>query len=117
MDVTTLEAEIITTKLLIAQIGAAILALADPTVSSYTIDTGQTTQTTRRQDLPALYARLDVRSVRYEAESETLIKAGRAGAKIASVPVETIYADEHSAINPFVDTYRFFRMVVKSFFW
>lgn len=64
-----------------------------------------------------LYARLGVAAVRYEAESEVLIKAGRSGATIDSVPVETIYGDEESAINPFVDTGRFFRMVVKSFFW
>jgi len=33
------------------------------------------------------------------------------------VPVETIYADEKSFINPLVDTGRFLRMVGKSFFW
>jgi glycosyltransferase involved in cell wall biosynthesis len=64
-----------------------------------------------------LFRRLEIRSVRYEAESEILIKAGRAGANIAAVPVETIYGDEVSAINPLVDTWRFFRMVAKSLFW
>ena len=64
-----------------------------------------------------LFRRLEVRSVRYEAESEILIKAGRAGANIASVSIATIYGDEISAINPFVDSYRFFRMVAKSLFW
>jgi glycosyltransferase involved in cell wall biosynthesis len=54
---------------------------------------------------------------RYEIESEMIIRAGRAGARIDSVPVETIYGDERSFINPFVDTYRFLRMVAKSFFW
>ena len=54
---------------------------------------------------------------RYEIESEMIIRAGRAGGKIASVPVETIYADETSFINPLVDTGRFLRMVGKSFFW
>ncbi|HEX6790183.1 MAG TPA: glycosyltransferase family 2 protein [Candidatus Krumholzibacteria bacterium] len=54
---------------------------------------------------------------RYEIESEMIIRAGRAGGKIASVPVETIYGDETSFINPFVDTGRFLRMVGKSFFW
>jgi len=65
----------------------------------------------------ALYAQLGVRSVRYEAESELLIRAGRAGARIASVPVRTIYGEERSAINPLVDTGRFLRLVLKSFFW
>jgi glycosyltransferase involved in cell wall biosynthesis len=54
---------------------------------------------------------------RYEIESEMIIRAGRAGGKIASVPVETIYAGETSFINPLVDTGRFLRMVGKSFFW
>ncbi len=54
---------------------------------------------------------------RYEIESEMIIRAGRAGGKIASVPVQTIYGDERSFINPFVDTGRFLRMVGKSFFW
>lgn len=54
---------------------------------------------------------------RYEIESEMIIRAGRAGGKIASVPVETIYGDEKSFINPWVDTARFLRMVGKSLFW
>lgn len=54
---------------------------------------------------------------RYEIESEMIIRAGRAGGRIASVPVETIYGDEKSFINPLVDTGRFLRMVGKSFFW
>jgi glycosyltransferase involved in cell wall biosynthesis len=65
----------------------------------------------------SLYASLGVKAKRYEAESELLIRAGRAGARIDSVPVETIYADEVSSINKARDTYRFFRMVVRSFFW
>jgi len=54
---------------------------------------------------------------RYEIESEMIIRAGRAGGIVASVLVETIYAGEESFINPFVDTFRFLRMVGKSFFW
>jgi len=65
----------------------------------------------------SLFASLGVKARRYEAESELLIRAGREGARIDSVPVETIYADEVSSINKARDTYRFFRMVVKSFFW
>jgi len=65
----------------------------------------------------SLFASLGVKARRYEAESELLIRAGRAGARIDSVPIETIYADEVSSINKTRDTYRFFRMVVKSFFW
>ena len=64
-----------------------------------------------------LFARIELETTRYDTESEILIKAGRLGAKIASVGVETIYGDEESSINPFVDSARFFRMVVRSFFW
>jgi glycosyltransferase involved in cell wall biosynthesis len=65
----------------------------------------------------ALFARFALTTSRYEIESEMIIRAGRAGGKIASVPVQTIYGGEKSFINPFVDTYRFLRMVAKSVFW
>ncbi len=63
------------------------------------------------------FAKFTLTTSRYEIESEMIIRAGRARGKIASVPVQTIYGGEESFINPFVDTYRFLRMVVKSFFW
>jgi glycosyltransferase involved in cell wall biosynthesis len=65
----------------------------------------------------ALFAGLPLTTSRYEIESEMIIRAGRAGGKIASVPVQTIYGSETSFINPCVDTGRFLRMVVKSVFW
>jgi glycosyltransferase involved in cell wall biosynthesis len=65
----------------------------------------------------ALFSRFPLTTSRYEIESEMIIRAGRAGGKIASVPVETIYGAETSFINPLVDTGRFLRMVVKSVFW
>jgi len=55
---------------------------------------------------------LEVRSKRYDAESEILIRLGRQGYRIGSVPVSTVYGDEVSTINPLVDTYRFFRLVL-----
>ncbi|UCH84349.1 MAG: glycosyltransferase family 2 protein [Candidatus Latescibacterota bacterium] len=58
-----------------------------------------------------------LKAVKYEAESEFLIKAAKAGARIESVPVETIYATEVSSVNPYVDTARFLRMAFRSFFW
>ena len=63
------------------------------------------------------FARFALTTSRYEIESEMIIRAGRARGKIASVPVQTIYGGEKSFINPFVDTYRFLRMVAKSVFW
>ncbi len=60
---------------------------------------------------------VELEMTRYEAESEILIKAGKRGFLIDSVPVETIYGQEVSAIHPVVDTVRFFRLVYKALFW
>jgi glycosyltransferase involved in cell wall biosynthesis len=56
-------------------------------------------------------------SLRYDMESEILIRAARRGFSIASVPVSTIYHDEESSIHPFVDTLRFIRLVWRSRRW
>ncbi len=48
----------------------------------------------------------------FDLESEMLLKAARAGARIKHVPVPTIYGDERSKINAAADTFRFFRVVV-----
>lgn len=51
---------------------------------------------------------------RFDAESEFLIQAARAGYKIEQVPIKTIYrGDESSKIKPIRDTIRFFKMVWK----
>lgn len=47
----------------------------------------------------------------YDTESELIIKAGRAGYKIKSIPIKTIYNDSQSHINKFLDTVRFIRLV------
>ena len=52
-------------------------------------------------------------SSNFEIESEILIKASRAGFKIESVPVQTIYEDEQSKIHPVKDTIRFFKYLVR----
>jgi glycosyltransferase involved in cell wall biosynthesis len=57
--------------------------------------------------------RMKLESDKYDIESEMLIQAARQGMKIRSVPVQTIYGDERSAINPFLDTIRFFSLVLK----
>lgn len=51
----------------------------------------------------------------YDAESEILIKAARLGFKIESVPINTIYRGQKSKINPFVDAYRFIRLMCREF--
>jgi len=53
---------------------------------------------------------------RYDSESEILVRLGRRGARIGAVPVSTVYGDEESSINPFVDTGRFFRLVFRLMF-
>ena len=65
----------------------------------------------------SLYKTLKLKAKRYDAESEVLIRAAKAGAKIESVPIETIYGTEVSSVNPVIDTLRFLRMAIKSIFW
>ena len=75
-----------------------------------------------RQDIPdsqngyrlyrtACFAGLKLKTKRYDSESEILVRMARRGYRIGSVPITTVYGDETSSINPFVDTGRFFRLV------
>ena len=59
---------------------------------------------------------LEIISSNYEAESELLIKAARAGRRIASVPITTIYRGEVSGIRPIKDTLRFIAMIARLIF-
>ncbi len=61
----------------------------------------------------AVLADLSLAEGRFETETEMLIQAGRAGHKIVSVPVRTIYGDQSSHIRPLRDTARFFNLVGK----
>jgi len=54
---------------------------------------------------------------RFETESEILIKASKAGFRITSVPIKTIYGEEKSKIRPIHDTYRFFKLLFRSLRW
>lgn len=49
----------------------------------------------------------------FDIESEMIIEAAEKGYGIVSAPIQTIYGDESSKINPFRDTIRFFRLVSK----
>lgn len=62
------------------------------------------------------FAGLRLRTSRYDSESEILVRMARRSYRIGSVPVTTVYGDETSSINPFVDTGRFFRLVVMLMF-
>ena len=59
----------------------------------------------------ALLKDVRLRTSRYDSESEILVRLARKGARIGAVPITTVYGDETSSINPFVDTGRFFRLV------
>jgi len=50
----------------------------------------------------------------YDTESELIMKAGRAGYNISSIPVKTIYNGSDSHINKFLDTVRFIRLLWKT---
>ena len=56
---------------------------------------------------------LRLTSTDFEIETELLIQASRAGHKIRSIPIKTIYRGEASKINPCVDTLRFFGYIGK----
>ncbi len=56
MNAAETQVQLTNAKAQLAQLEAAIAAILDPTVRSYSIDTGQTVQTLRRHDLPDLYA-------------------------------------------------------------
>jgi glycosyltransferase involved in cell wall biosynthesis len=54
---------------------------------------------------------LRLRTKRYDAESEILVRLARGGARIGAVPISTVYGDQVSSIRPLVDTGRFLRLV------
>jgi glycosyltransferase involved in cell wall biosynthesis len=56
---------------------------------------------------------INLESSNYEIESEMIIKAARAGFRIESAPMKTIYRNEKSRINPVIDAIRFMAFVVK----
>lgn len=51
----------------------------------------------------------------YLLETEIFVKAARKNYKIKSIPIETIYGEEVSHINPFKLTYKFIKFVLKNF--
>ncbi len=50
-------------------------------------------------------------TARFDYETEMLILASRAGCRIVSVPISTVYSDEVSSIHPVRDTIRFFKLM------
>jgi hypothetical protein len=56
--------------------------------------------------------KINLKTSKYETESEIIIRASRSGFKIESVPIKTIYNGEKSQINPVIDTLRFIKFIV-----
>jgi glycosyltransferase involved in cell wall biosynthesis len=61
--------------------------------------------------------RLHLSSTRYDYETELLLKAARAGLRLAFVPIESRYFSERSQFRKFSDTLRFIRLIFRSLFW
>lgn len=63
-----------------------------------------------------IFDRVRLRTRNFQTESELACKSARAGYKIGSVPVSSVYGDEISYILPLKDTLRFIRTAV-GFLW
>jgi len=59
--------------------------------------------------------KLNLKTNKYDLESEILIKASKEKFKITSIPVKTIYRNESSGINPVKDSFRFIALIVRTY--
>ncbi len=57
--------------------------------------------------------KINLKTSKYETESEIIIKASRLGFKIESVPIKSIYSGEKSQINLVIDTLRFIKFIAR----
>ena len=55
--------------------------------------------------------KMNLQTDNFEIESEMLLEAAKNGFRIESVPIATVYEGQHSAINPWKDTIRFFKFL------
>ncbi|MDD3988013.1 MAG: glycosyltransferase family 2 protein [Candidatus Omnitrophica bacterium] len=58
--------------------------------------------------------KIELKTSKFETESEILIKASRMGFKIKSIPIKSVYGKEKSQINPFIDTLRFIKLISRA---
>lgn len=56
-----------------------------------------------------------IETTRFDHETEFLIQTCRAGFRIQEVPITTIYGDEVSKINPWIDVIRYTRLFLRAF--
>lgn len=59
---------------------------------------------------------LELKTSRFDTESEILIKSAKRGYKIISLPIKIIYRNEVSYINPVRDTLRFIKLIYAGIF-
>lgn len=65
-----------------------------------------------------LIKNIELRTKNFDTESEIILKAAWLGLKIKNIPISTIYhPDAISQVNPFIDAYKFFKLVSKSLVW
>lgn len=57
-----------------------------------------------------IFKGLDLKSNRFEIESEIILKAAKRGIKIFSIPVHSVYKNHSSRIRPLADTVRFIKL-------
>lgn len=60
---------------------------------------------------------VELRSTRYELETEVIIKAARKGLRIGYTTIQTIYAGEVSRFRNLRDSLQFLQVIAKSVFW
>ncbi|MFC1508781.1 glycosyltransferase family 2 protein [Candidatus Omnitrophota bacterium] len=56
--------------------------------------------------------KMDLKTTKYEIESEMLLEAKKHHLSISSVDIDSIYSGESSRINPFFDTIRFIKLII-----
>jgi len=63
----------------------------------------------------SVFMNLKLNANRFDFDSEVLIKAGRAGYKIKSIPIKCIYNEKRkSHIRPIIDFFRFLKVLITS---
>ncbi len=57
---------------------------------------------------------IDLKTSRFQTETEIIVKAVRSGFQVKEIPIEILYIDKsRSHINPLIDTIRFFILALK----
>jgi len=65
-----------------------------------------------------LLKNVELRTKDFDTESEIILKAAWLGLKIQNIPISTIYhPDAISQVNPFIDAFKFFKLISKSLVW